>query len=140
MPTPRIALWAAFCVALLTLSGGCQLKSAQLPSNFITADPSTFVIKSVQRYDDPNGNTTDSMIVVIQATYTNPEARPETISPDKFALLDPNLMGTYQGLSGGSVSIPTMATVQLAPGKPIDIAIGFRVPAAMSAARLVYAP
>jgi len=137
MSTSRSAISAALCFALLT---GCQLKSAPAPNDFITADPSTFVIKTVQRYDDPSGTTTDSMIVVIQATYTNPESRPETISPDKFALLDPNLMGTYQGLSGGSVSIPNMATVQLAAGKPIDITVGFRVPAAMSAARLVYKP
>jgi len=138
MPASRIALWAALCVALLP---GCQLKSAPAPPNdYITADPTTFVIKSVQRYDDPNGNTTDSLIVVIQATYTNPETRPETISPDKFALLDPNLMATYQGLSGGSISIPTMATVQLDGGKAITISIGFRVPSSMSAARLVYKP
>ncbi|HET9341577.1 MAG TPA: hypothetical protein VFO25_01510 [Candidatus Eremiobacteraceae bacterium] len=138
MSVSRIALWAALCVALLP---GCQLKSAASPPNdYITADPTTFVIKNVQRYNDPNGNTTDSLIVVIQATYTNPETQPETISPDKFALLDPNLMATYQGLSGGGISIPTMATVQLAGGKPMDITIGFRVPAAMSAARLVYKP
>ena len=137
MPTTRSAIAAALCFAFLT---GCQLKSAPVPNDFITADPSAFVIKNVQRYDDPNGTTTDSTIVVIQATYTNPESRPETISPDKFALLDPNLMATYQGLSGGSVSIPTMATAQLAAGKPIDITVGFRVPAAMTAARLVYKP
>ena len=137
MSTSRIALGAALCFALLT---GCQLKSAPAPNDYITADPSAFVIKNIQRYDDPNGTTTNSMIVVIQATYTNPESHPETISPDKFALLDPNLMATYQGLSGGGISIPTMATVQLAAGKPIDITIGFRVPAAMSAARLVYKP
>lgn len=137
MRISRIAVWAPLCVALL---GGCQLKSAAVPSNFITADPSTFVIKNVQRYDDPNGSTTDSMIVVIQATYTNPETHPETISPDKFALLDPNLMGTYQGLSGGDISIPAMTASQLDPGKPIDVTIGFRVPAAMTAARLVYKP
>jgi len=138
MSVSRIALWAALCVALLP---GCQLKSASTPPNdYITADPTTFVIKSVHRYDDPNGSATDSLIVVIQATYTNPETRPETISPDKFELLDPNLMATYQGLSGGGISIPTMATVQVDGGKPVDIAIGFRVPAAMSAARLVYKP
>lgn len=137
MSPSRIALGAALCVALLA---GCQLKSAPPPNDFITADPSTFVIKNVQRYVDPNGTTTDSMIVVIQATYTNPETHPETISPDRFELLDPNLMATYQGLSGGGISIPTMATVQLAAGKPLDVTIGFRVPSAMSAARLVYKP
>ena len=137
MRISRIALWAALCVALLT---GCQLKSQAVPSDFITADPSTFVIKSVQRYDDPNGTTTNSTIVVIQATYTNPETHPEAISADKFALLDPNLMGTYQGLSGGGISIPAMPTTELAPGKPVDLTVGFRVPAAMTAARLVYKP
>lgn len=137
MSTSRIAFGAALCVALLS---GCQMKSAPVPNDYITADPKTFVIKDIQRYDDPNGTTTDSAIVVIQATYTNPEAQPETISADKFALLDPNLMATYQGLSGGGISIPAMASVQLAAGKPLDITIGFRVPAAMSAARLVYKP
>ena len=137
MSTFRSAIAAALCFALLP---GCQLKSAPAPNDFITADPSTFIIKDVQRYVDPNGTTTDSMIVVIRATYTNPESRPETISPDKFALLDPNLMATYQGLSGGGISIPAMATVQLAAGKPIDVTVGFRVPAAVTAARLVYKP
>lgn len=137
MSTSRSAIAAALCFALLN---GCQLKSVPAPNDFITADPSTFVIKDVQRYDDPNGTTTDSMIVVIKATYTNPESRPETISPEKFALLDPNLMATYQAVSGGGISIPTMATVQLAAGKPMDITVGFRVPAAVTAARLVYKP
>jgi hypothetical protein len=137
MRISRIALWAPLCVALLS---GCQLKSQTVPSDLITADPSTFVIKTVQRYDDPNGTTTDSTIIVIQATYTNPETHAETISPDRFSLLDPNLMGTYQGLSGGDISIPAMPTTSLAPGKPIDITVGFRVPAAMTAARLVYRP
>lgn len=137
MKFSRIAMWAPLCVALFA---GCQLKSSPVPTDFITADPSTFAIKSVQRYDDPNGTTTNSMIVVIQATYTNPETHPETISADKFALLDPNLMGTYQGLSGGDISIPAMPMTELAPGKPIDITVGFRVPAAMTAARLVYKP
>lgn len=137
MRLSRIARWAPLCVALLA---GCQLKSAAVPNDFITADPHAFVIKSVQRYDDPNGTATDSTIVVVQATYTNPESRPETISPDKFALLDPNLMATYAGLSGGDISIPAMETAQLDPGKSMDITIGFRVPAAMTAARLVYKP
>ena len=111
-----------------------------VPSDFITADPSEFVIKSVQKYQDPNGNTTDSMIVVIQATYTNTQTQPEAISADKFSLLDPNLMGTYQAVTGGDISIPSMQLTMLDQGKPITIELGFRVPASMSAARLVYQP
>jgi hypothetical protein len=133
----RLAVAAASCAALLA---GCQLKSSPVPPNFITVDPSTFVLKSVQRFDDPNGNGTNSMVVVVSATYTNPEGKPETISPEKFVLLDPNLMTTYVGLSGGSISIPAMPASQLDGGKSMDIQVGFRVPAAMSGARLAYRP
>ena len=137
MPTFRLALAAALCVAFLA---ACQEKSVSVPSDFITADSSEFAIKSVQKYQDPNGNTTDSMIVVIQVTYTNTDTRPEAISADKFSLLDPNLVGTYQAVTGGDISIPTMQTTMLDPGKPIALELGFRVPAAMGAARLVYQP
>jgi hypothetical protein len=133
----RLAVAAASCAVFVA---GCQLKSSPVPPNFITVDPSTFALKSVQRLDDPNGNGTNSMIVVVSATYTNPEAKPETVSPEKFVLLDPNLMTTYVGLSGGGISIPAMAATQLDGGKSMDIQVGFRVPAAMSGARLAYRP
>ena len=130
---PAVALLAALLAA-------CQLKATPVPPNFVTVDPSAFVLKSVERYDDPNGAPTASMIVVVKATYTNPEASAETISPDKFALLDPNLMAVYVGLSGGDVNIPSMPLTRLDPGKSSDIAVGFRVPGSMSGGRLVYRP
>jgi hypothetical protein len=130
-----------FAVALLTaLLAACQLKSTPVPANFVTVDPDAFVIKSVDRYNDPNGGATTSTIVVVKATYTNPEGNPETISADKFALLDPNLMAVYTGLSGGDINIPSMPLTRLDPGKSTDIAVGFRVPGSMSGGRLVYRP
>lgn len=130
---PAVALVAALLAA-------CQLKSAPVPPNFITVNPADFTLKSVGRFDDPNGAATNSMIVVVKATYTNQEGNPETISPEKFILLDPTLQTVYFGLSGGDVNIPSMPETQLAPGKSADIAVGFRVPAAMSGARLAYHP
>ena len=124
------------CIAL----AACQLKSTPVPANFITVDSNSFVLKSVDRYSDPNGGGTNSMIVVVKATYTNQEANPENVSPEKFILLDPTLQAIYPGLSGGNVDIPQMPLTVLDPGKSMDIAVGFRVPAAMSAARLAYKP
>jgi len=124
--------------AAIALSAACQLKSTPVPPNFITADPSSFVLKSVDRFTDPNGGATNSTIVVVKATYTNGEGAIETISADKFVLLDPTLQTYYTGLSGGDVRIPSMAQSTLAPGKSVDIAVGFRVPDSMSTARLVY--
>jgi len=128
-----------FAIAVaFALSAACQLKSTPVPPNFITADPSRFVLKSVDRFTDPNGGTTNSTIVVVKATYTNGEGAPETIAADKFILLDPTLQTYYVGLSGGDVRIPSMAQTTLLPGKSVDIAVGFRVPDAMSTARLAY--
>ena len=136
-PFHCIASLVAFLVA--ATATGCQLKSAStVPANFITVDPKAFVVHSVDRYEDPLGSGTDSMIVVIKATYTNPGALPERIGPDKFALLDPTLMAIYYGLSGGGIDIPSMAPTSLDPGKSTDIAVGFRVPSSMSGARLTY--
>lgn len=137
MPRPARAFAAVLLIASLC---ACQLKSTPVPSNFITVDPANFVLKGVDRFTDPNGTTTDAMIVVVKATYTNQEANPETIAADKFVLLDPDLMAVYAGLAGGDVNIPSMQQTQLGPGKSIDIAIGFRVPSSMSAARLAYRP
>ncbi len=136
----QAAAFAAFTVGFAASIAGCQLKASPVPQNFITVDPNTFVLKSVQRYEDPNGTQTDSSIIVVTATYTNREGNPQTIGPDKFALLDPNLMATYVGQSGGGIDIPAMPMSTLAPGKSVDIQVGFRVPAAMSGARLVYHP
>ena len=136
----KAASCAAVVAATAALSSGCQLKGTAVNTSFITVDPSAFVLKSVQRYEDPNGAQNDSSIVVITATYTNHEANAETIAPEKFELLDPNLMTTYLGLAGGGVYIPSMPLTQLAPNKSADIQIGFRVPSAMSGARLVYHP
>ena len=131
---------AAVAVSCAMLVAGCQLKAQPVPPNYITVNPNDFVLKTVQRYDDPNGNLTNSTIVVIAATYTNHEGLPETISAEKFELLDPNLMATYVGLTGGGINVPSMGTTQLDPGKSTDINVGFRVPVAMSTARLVYRP
>jgi len=109
-----------------------------VPPNFITTDPAAFTLASVDRYNDPNGGATDSAIVVVKATYTNHEANPEPISPEHFVLLDPNLMTEYYGLSGGGITIPSMPQTRLDPGKSMEISVGFRVPAAMSGARLAY--
>jgi hypothetical protein len=130
---------ARLVVAVLAaLTAGCQLKSASsVPPNFITVDPKTFVLHSVDRYNDPMAGS-DSMIVVIKATYTNQEAIPQHVGPDKFTLLDPTLMAVYYGLNGGGVDIPSMAPVSVDPGKTTEIAVGFRVPASMSGARLTY--
>ena len=136
----RASLAAAIVAFFAAGGAGCQLKAASVPSNFITADPGTFVLKNVQRYDDANGSSTDSSIVVVTATYTNHEANPEQLAPEKFQLLDPTLMTTYVGLSGGGIDIPSMPATQLAPGKSADITVGFRVPSSMSGARLVYHP
>jgi hypothetical protein len=127
----------ALALVAATLAA-CQLKSTPAPSTFITAEPSAFVIKSVDKYNDPNAAATSSLIVVVKATYTNQEAVPESISPDKFTLLDPDLMAIYYGLSGGDVNIPSMSNTHLDPGKSIDITVGFRVPGTMSTARLTY--
>lgn len=137
MWSPRAAVPAVICAVLVA---GCQLKAQSVPPNFITVDPNDFTLKSVQRYDDPNGSPTDSSIVVVSATYTNHQGNPEAIAPEKFQLLDPNLMATYGGLTGGGIDIPTMQTTQLDPGKSIDVQVGFRVPSGMSTARLVYHP
>lgn len=128
----------AVLAASAALTAGCQLKSAAVPANFITVDPARFVLHNVDRFGDPQANDNSSMIVVVKATYTNPEANPEPISPDKFVLLDPNLMAEYSGLSGGNVNVPAMATTRLDPGKSIEIAVAFRVPASMSTARFAY--
>jgi|SRR5579863_1817799 len=135
MSRSRIALVVALCVAVIA---ACQLKSAPVPPNFITTDPAVFTLTSVDRYNDPNGGATDSTIVVVKATYTNREANPETISPEHFVLLDPNLMTEYYGLSGGGIAIPSMPQTRLDSGKSMEISVGFRVPAAMSGARLAY--
>jgi hypothetical protein len=128
-----------FAVALAAvLAAACQLKSTPVPPNFITVDPANFVLKSVDRYTDPNAGTLNSTIVVVKATYTNGEGTAETISADKFILLDPILQTYYVGLSGGDVNIPSMPQTTLAPGKSADIAVGFRVPGSMSTARLAY--
>jgi hypothetical protein len=125
---------------LMAMLAACQLKSTPVLPNFVTVDPSAFALKSVDRFNDPNGGATTSMIVVVKATYTNQEANPETISPDKFALLDPNLMAVYTGLSGGDINIPSMPLTRLDPGKSTEIVVGFRVPGSMSGGRLVYRP
>ena len=132
-----LALLAAVALA----AAGCQLKSApSAGSNYVTADPSTFVLHSVDRFEDPGGTETSSLIVVVRATYTNPEQNPEMITPSKFQLLDPNLMAVYYGLSGGNINVPSMPDTELAPGKSVDIAVAFRVPSSMTTARLTYRP
>lgn len=131
-----VALYAIALAAVL--ASACQMKSTPVPPNFITVDPSNFVLKSVDRFTDPNGGTTNSTIVVVKATYTNNEGAYEPISADKFILLDPILQTYYVGLSGGDINIPSMAQTTLAPGKSADIAVGFRVPGSMSTARLAY--
>jgi hypothetical protein len=138
---PVSAFRAAASVAALAavVIAGCQMKAVPTASNFITAD-STFVIHSIDRYDSGQLNGTDSMIVVIKATYTNPEALTETISADKFYLVDQTLEADYGGLSGGDINIPEMTPTSLATGKSVDITIGFRVPAAMANGRLTYRP
>jgi len=131
-----LRLFAIVLAALL--AAACQLKSTPVPPNFITVDPADFVLKSVDRYTDPNAGTMSSTIVVVKATYTNNEGTSETISADKFVLLDPILQTYYVGLSGGDVNIPSLPQTTLAPGKSADIAVGFRVPGSMSTARLAY--
>ena len=130
---------ALFAVALCAvLAAACQLKSTPVPPNFITVNPADFVLKSVDRYTDPNAGATNSTIVVVKATYTNNEGAIEPISADKFILLDPVLQTYYVGLSGGDVNIPSMPQTSLLPGKSADIAVGFRVPATLSTGRLAY--
>ena len=127
--------------ALIAIAAAaCQLKSTPVPPNFITVDPTNFILKSVERFNDPNGSATNSTIVVVKATYTNPEGNSEIVSPDKFILLDPDLQAIYFGLAGGDVNIPSMTQTTIAPGKSLDIAVGFRVPGSMNTARLAYHP
>jgi hypothetical protein len=141
MSTSAQRVIAATAIAFVTtFNAGCQLKSAAVPANFITVDPATFVLHSVDRYQGQGLNGTDSTIVVVKATYTNPETNPEAISPDRFQLLDPSLMAVYYGLAGGDVNIPPMQNTTIAAGKSVDVTVGFRVPAAMTTARLVYRP
>lgn len=137
----RRILSAAAAVAALALAAslacGCQVKSEPVPPNLITVDPATFTLKSVDRYPDPQGDN-DWILVVIKATYVNPEGLPETISPSKFTLIDPNLETYYYALSGGNIDVPEMQNSTLAPGKSIDVSLGFRVPSLMTTARLTY--
>jgi len=135
MSTPVRSCAVALAVAVLA---ACQMKSSPVPPNFITVDSSDFVLKSVDRFTDPNGTATNSTIVVIKATYTNNGGTAEPISADQFILLDPTLQTYYVGISGGDVNIPSTPQTTLAPGKSVDIAVGFRVPASMSTARLAY--
>ena len=132
------SMTAMAAVALAaSIAAGCQLKSAPVPANFVTVDPSTFTLKSVDRYPDPQGDN-DWVLVVIKATYTNPEGLPETIAPSKFTLIDPNLETYYYALSGGNIDVPEMPNSTLASGKSIDVSLGFRVPSLMTTARLTY--
>lgn len=138
-PIRRFAVALSLVLASLAFTA-CQMKSTPVTPNFITVDAGNFVLKNVDRYNDPNGNATDSMIVVVKATYTNQEGNPESIAADKFILLDPTLQTIYYGLSGGDINLPSIPATQLAPGKSMDIVVGFRVPSAMSGARLAYHP
>jgi hypothetical protein len=138
MPISKIRIAASAALIAVGLTG-CQLKHAPVPPNFITSD-STFVLHSVDRYDEGVLSGTDTMIVVVKATYTNPEAGTETITPDRFQLIDPTLETVYYGLNGGDIHVPSMSQTSLAPGKPLEITVGFRVPASMAGGRLVYRP
>jgi hypothetical protein len=137
----RRSTFLAAIIALSVVIAGCQLKTGQpVYDNFVTVDSNAFVLHGVDRFDDTSGSATNSAIVVVKATYTNPESNPESITPSKFELLDPNLMAVYFGIAGGNIDIPSMQDTQLAPGKSVEITIGFRVPAALTTARLAYRP
>jgi len=136
---PRRAASAAALLCALTLAA-CQLKSSPPGNGYLSAIPADFTIHNVDRYDGGDLNGTDTMIVLVSASYTNNSADPEIISPDKFRIVDQELETVYQGLSGGDVRIPPMTTTTLAPGKSVEITVGFRVPAAMASGRLVYYP
>jgi hypothetical protein len=137
LPCRAASVAASLCA--LTLAA-CQLKSTPPSNGYLTAIPADFTIHNVDRYDAGDLNGTDTMIVLVSATYTNNSANSEIISPDKFEIVDQELEAVYQGLSGGDVRIPPMTTTTLAPGKTVDITVGFRVPAAMASGRLVYYP
>lgn len=135
----RLAQAGAVLLSFAALAG-CQVKAASTPPNFISADPSSFVVHHIDRYDAGQVNGTDTLVVVVAATYTNGSGAPEIISADKFELIDQTLEAVYVGLSGGDIRIPTLPATTLAAGKSIDVTLGFRVPASMSNGRLAYYP
>jgi hypothetical protein len=124
-------------IACTVAAAGCQMKSAPVPPNFISVDPNAFVLRSVERYADPQGDT-DWSIVVVKATYTNVDQLTEPIDPSRFTLIDPNLQTNYLALSGGNLYVPEMANSELAPGKSTVVDLAFRVPSLMTTARLAY--
>jgi hypothetical protein len=132
---PALALAAALACSL----SACQMKQATVPPNFITTD-SSFVLQSVQRYDEGQTSGTDTMLVTVKALYTNPDSQNELITSDRFQLIDPILEAVYYGINGGGIDVPSMPQIALPPGKQTTIEVAFRVPAALTTARLVYRP
>lgn len=138
MPFRRLPALALAAVLASSLSA-CQMKQAAVPPNFITTD-STFVLQSVQRFDEGQTNGTDTMLVTVKALYTNTDTQNELITSDRFQLIDPILEAVYYGLNGGGIDVPSMPQSTLAPGKQTTILVAFRVPPALTTARLVYRP
>jgi|GEM_PF-2999536 len=124
---------AAACVA------GCQTKSAAA-QGFVSAAPAEFAIHAVERIADQQAGTIPDQLVIVSATFENTQGVPEIVAPNKFVLTDQATNATYYGLSGGNVNAPVMSSASVEPGKSIEIAVGFRVPITLAAARLTYHP
>jgi hypothetical protein len=130
---------ALLCAAAAAASLAACKPPADNTNNQLTADPKAFVIHNVTRYSGQDANSMNSQILVVEVTYTNTDQAPQTIQPNRFALLDQTTQAQYKALAGGDIHVPSMAFATLDPGKTIDLTLGFRVPLSMTSARLAYA-
>ncbi len=135
-----IVALAGALAAFAGFAPGCQVKSAPASAGTITADPGAFVIHDMNRYADNQAQAIMQNIIVISVTFTNTDHLPQLVAPSKFVLLDQNTQATFYALSGGDIRIPNSVTTNLDPGKSIDVTLGFRVPATLTSALLMFRP
>lgn len=139
---PLRALHALVLAGVATLAlTGCPTTSASTNPAGITVDPNTMVLHNVNIYPSQNANSYNNAIMVMDITYTNHDPIPQAMGPNHFVLIDQNTLAQYRALDGGDIRVPTFAIGGLLePGKPVDLSLGFRVPAGIVLARLSYSP
>ena len=131
---------AALAAGATLALAGCQTKTVSTTDAFVTADPNTLAIHSVDRLADQAAGASTSVIVIVAATFTNADRIAQVVAPSHFVLMDQTTNAAYYALSGGNVSVTPWAERAIAPGATADVTLGFRVPITMTNARLTYRP